>query len=375
LRALTKFDLKFVLKKNSFTDNDFDQLYEQKITNLRLNVNIDCNFSCDYCYIPLLNKNTTQNKMETETSKKAISEFINLNIDKTCELYIRFFGGEPLLNWSVIKESVIYCNSIKNKLKINFLLNTNGSLLREDITTFLKSNNFYIILSLDGIKEINDMHRHFINLKPSFSGILKSIKSLAEANIDFGISTVVGKYNQDHLINLINFIKNKNIKSIGLNPILYGSSNFYSDPEILAKKIFEAYKYGTEIGISVGGMWKWLIKGLYKSSSTFCAGIGSEISIMPNGDIYPCNGLETKIGHINQFNELVNSPSFLAISKRKKGTIKNCKNCFIEGVCNGGCAANALFINHDINKPAILECQFYKEIINLYLNDLKENLK
>jgi uncharacterized protein len=148
-----------------------------KIHSITLHVANDCNLRCSYCYGKGGTYGEERCLMDWGTARESV-DFLVRNSDSQQELSIAFFGGEPLMNFPVIKRTVSYCETVARKLgkKFTYSLTTNGTLFRQNNVDFMRQNKFGILVSLDGTKEIHDRHRIFASGKGSYDVIVKKLK-------------------------------------------------------------------------------------------------------------------------------------------------------------------------------------------------------
>ncbi len=149
---------------------------------ITLQITQDCNLRCGYCLYTKgsnINQRTHNNKvMSFEVAKSAIDYLIDNSIDSN-EVDIGFYGGEPLLEFNLIKQVVTYVNNKYLGKRITFSMTTNGTLLNEEIVSFLNLNNFSILISLDGGEEVNDANRVFVgNGKGSYRAVVRNIEMI-----------------------------------------------------------------------------------------------------------------------------------------------------------------------------------------------------
>lgn len=146
--------------------------------NLLLRVSEDCNLDCRYCFNKdnMLNSSGTK-KMPNEIAIKSIKYFLSIFKDR--ELKVTFSGGEPLLNFETIRDTVRYFDGIKEK-RLNFILQTNGTLMNEEILRFIIKNKVTLMFTLDFPSCEQDRNRPFRNGGPSFKKIEKNIKMIAK---------------------------------------------------------------------------------------------------------------------------------------------------------------------------------------------------
>lgn len=156
---------------------------------LCLHVAHDCNLKCNYCFASQGNFKGERMKMSLETGKKAL-EFLAKNSGNRKNLEVDFFGGEPLMNFELVKELVKYGRELDKKYNKNFrfTITTNGVLLDDDKIEFINEHMDNVVLSLDGRKEVNDRMRKTINDNGSYDIIVPKFKELVEKE---GIRTTI----------------------------------------------------------------------------------------------------------------------------------------------------------------------------------------
>jgi len=365
----------------SYRNFDQEQIKKGILVNkLRLNMSNLCNMACDYCYI-----DPGQNdQMSWPTAQKTLILFFDLQKrfdHKHCQ--IRFFGGEALLNRPLIEQVFEYVRYLKNDINVEYILNTNGTIVTKNIAQMLALNKVNISVSLDGLHKVHDTYRTFKSGKGSFSIINRNIGTLISSRCTMTISATIGDHNYNQLKGLITYIANKNNKynasiSLSLQSMCMDSKQDLDTVlmEEKVKSINEAILYAKKIGVNVSfGMLMFPLNALLglKTLGAYCnAVLGEEICVYPNGDIYPCGTLKTKMGTIDNFNAVFKTKEYLSIIRRVAGNIPDCKGCDIEAFCAGGCAADAFQDKNDIffpTKNCRFEQLFFKSIIKEYLNN------
>ncbi len=186
--ALTKLN-KISHEKHVFTSkrpNDFNILSDYKDINQRLNNNLGhlvlnvtelCNMRCDYCIFSgkyEYRRTHSSNQMRWSLAKNAIDYFFKKNKARN-EIYISFFGGEPLLEFSLIKKCIEYTESLALHRKISFTITTNGTLISDEIAKIFSFHNVLLLVSLDGPPQINNLYRKYINGKGSYRNVISSL--------------------------------------------------------------------------------------------------------------------------------------------------------------------------------------------------------
>ena len=161
-------------------------LAEHYMGNLILQVTQQCNLRCKYCAYSgnYYNRSHTSNRMDFETAKKAIDFYLKRS-EKADQLVLSFYGGEPLLEFELIKKCVSYILQRKGDKKILFTMTTNGTLMTEDVIEFLVKYEFNLMISLDGDKKSHDINRRFKTGKGSFDIILENVSRLKAYNEEY----------------------------------------------------------------------------------------------------------------------------------------------------------------------------------------------
>ena len=149
---------------------------------LCLHIAHDCNLACRYCFAEEGEYKGRRALMSAEVGKKAL-DFLVENSGNRRNLEVDFFGGEPLMNFDVVKEIVAYGRSLEetHDKKFRFTLTTNGVLLNDDIMEFANKEMDNVVLSVDGRKEVHDYMRPFRNGKGSYDFIIDKFKKFADS--------------------------------------------------------------------------------------------------------------------------------------------------------------------------------------------------
>ena len=349
------------------------------INKLRLNVAQQCNMRCTYCYI---DHDSALPVMKWDIAKKAIDEFSqNLIRNKRNSGLIRFFGGEPLLNWKVIYRSIEYSKEQYKDLEFEYLINTNGVLVDSDKAKYFKNNNINLAVSLDGISEVNDAHRVFHKGEGTFFQIDRAIDILLREACSIGIEVTLNDTNYKTLLTVVDYIKEKQDRfgiriSLGLQSTCMvpktGLDTFDADRK--SEYLLEALKYGREKGVYMNaGMvfFPWNTFMGNRRLGAYCGAIGGEISVNPNGDIYPCSALDKKLGSVNNLQEIFTSQNYIEVANRTAGNLLSCSGCDIEAFCSGGCAADSQILLGDMYEPTVncsIERAVFKSMALDYLS-------
>ena len=382
---ISLFEKKLIVFDNNLENNRIYRKFDREsikdgllINKIRLNISNACNMACRYCYIDPENSG----HMSWQTAKKALTLFFDLQKKyRKKESQIRFFGGEPLLNWDVMEKVFGYVNEIRDDIKVEYILNTNGTIITEQIAGVLASNNVNLSISLDGLSEIHDTFRPFKSGEGSFSKIDKNVDLLINFDCKIALSATIGDHNYNRLDNLIAYVAHKNSRfncAISLylqNMCMESKQGLDTVPAVkkvtaVRNSILYALKKRVDVGF---GMIMFPFNALVdlKPGGVYCnTAAGEEICIDPEGDIYPCGTLKIKLGNIETFNNIFQTAEYLDLIKRVTGSVSQCRGCDIEAFCAGGCVADA-YQDKNIFLPAKnckCERHFFKSMVKAYLN-------
>lgn len=197
---------------------------QRKLPKITLQVTQNCNFRCTYCIYngPSHSRQRTRSnkRMSWKTAKDAVDFLWNHSVDSP-QVDIGFYGGEPLLEFSLIKKVVDYSERRLLGKKLTFSMTTNGSLLTTEVIHFLQDHNFGLLISLDGSKEINDKNRVFADGRGTFDSVMKQIELIKKVAPDYFkrlmVSMVIDPMNNFDCINSI-YIKASELSELNLIP-------------------------------------------------------------------------------------------------------------------------------------------------------------
>jgi uncharacterized protein len=342
---------------------------------LQLMVTTGCNMACKYCY-----EDRTGGKMDSikkgnmsfQVAKKAIDGFLDIvEENKQEKAFVRYFGGEPLLNWDVIERSSEYISYINSKTKVVQLINTNGTLMTEEIAKHLGEHKFEVDLSLDAPNENNDKTRVYKNCKGTFEEICKAGDLLLKHDVETEISATLTDYNIDQLKQFIDFIDNKGFEVLEINTIIYDDTKLCTASiGERVNNLIAAKEYARERGVELKGKWIKLYQRVKNGALNYCGRLGEQFSVTKEGEIYPCSGLSIKLGTINDLKSIFLTDEYEKLSMRIVGNIPACLNCEIEGMCVGGCPGSADYLGSaEEYNPEYTECEFRKAIVKAQIGD------
>ena len=322
---------------------------------LCLHIAHDCNLACKYCFAEEGEYHGDRSLMSFEVGRKAL-DFLIANSGNRVNLEVDFFGGEPLMNFQVVKDLVAYGRSKEQEhnKKFRFTLTTNGMLLNEEVMEFANKEMANVVLSVDGRKEVHDFMRPTRNGKGSYDLIIDKFKTMAELRnqTNYYVRGTFTHHNLDFSQDVLH-LADMGFKQISMEPVVAPDEQPYAIKEedlpklfeeydLLAKAMIEREKDGK--GFNFFHFMIDLTGGpcLYKRLSG--CGSGTEyLAVTPWGDLYPCHqfvGMEEfKLGNVDtgiEKTELVDEFKLCNVYAKDK-----CKDCFARFYCSGGCAANS----------------------------------
>lgn len=343
-----------------------------------LNIIHACNLRCKYCFADEGEYNGHKGKMSLETAKKAIDYVVKRSGPRR-NIEIDLFGGEPTMMMDTIKEIIAYAreNEAKWNKKIRFTMTTNATLLTDEMMDYMDKELENIILSIDGRKEVNDKVRIRFDGKGSYDQILPNIKKMVAKRDKTKAHTVRGTFTRENLdfYEDVKMMVDEGFREISIEPVVLEDGHPLALRREDLPKIFESYDklYDELVQKKAEGKefnfyhFKVDLNGgpcVYKRISGCGAGF-EYVAITPQGEVYPCHQFvgkeEYKLGSI--YDDTYDAELG---KKFKKAHIYNkpkCRNCWARFYCSGGCQANNIAFNNDINNPYDIGCEMQKKRI------------
>ena len=348
---------------------------ETVVKALCLHIAHDCNLACRYCFAEEGEYHGKRDLMSYEVGRQAL-DFLIANSGNRRNLEVDFFGGEPLMNWEVVKKLVEYGREqekIHDK-KFRFTLTTNGVQLNDEIMEFANKEMANVVLSVDGRKEIHDLMRPFPKGAGSYDLVIPKFQKFAELrNQDkYYVRGTFTRHNLDFSKDVLH-LADLGFKQISVEPVVAGENEeyalreedlpvIYEEYDRLAKEMIRREKAGE--GFNFFHFMIDLTGGpcVYKRLSG--CGSGTEyLAVTPWGDLYPCHQFvgEEKYLMGNVF-EGIKKPQ---IQEEFKGcnvyTKEACKDCFARFYCSGGCAANSYKFHGTIQDTYEIGCKLQRK--------------
>ena len=342
---------------------------------LCLHIAHDCNLACKYCFAGEGEYRGHRELMSFEVGKKAL-DFLVRESGNRINLEVDFFGGEPLMNWQVVKDLVAYGRSLEatHNKKFRFTLTTNGVLLNDDIIEFANKEMSNIVLSIDGRKEVHNFMRPHRGGQGSYDEIVPKFKKVAESRdqMNYYVRGTFTQHNLDFAED-VKHLADLGFKQISVEPVVAKPTEDYALRDENIPALMEEYdKLAVELlkrrkegnGVNFFHFMIDLEGGPCVAKRLSGCGSGTEyLAVTPWGDLYPCHQFvgdenflmgNVDIGVTNT--ELRDKFKCCNVYSKEK-----CRNCFAKFYCSGGCAANAYNFHGDINAAYEVGCELQRK--------------
>lgn len=344
---------------------------------LCLHIAHDCNLACKYCFAEEGEYHGRRALMSFEVGKAAL-DFLVANSGNRVNLEVDFFGGEPLMNWQVVKDLVEYGRSLEepHNKKFRFTLTTNGVLLNDDILEFANKEMSNIVLSIDGRKEIHDLMRPFRGGQGSYDMIVPKFQNVAESRnqMNYYVRGTFTRNNLDFAEDVLH-LADLGFKQISVEPVVAEPTDDYAireedlpalkeEYDKLAVEMIKRRKEGKAFNffhfmIDLEG-------GPCVAKRLSGCGSGTEyLAVTPWGDLYPCHQFVGKdeflMGNVQEgITRTDIQDEFKCCNVYAKD---KCKKCFAKFYCSGGCAANSYNFHGNINDAYDVGCELQRKRI------------
>ncbi|MBQ8496929.1 MAG: thioether cross-link-forming SCIFF peptide maturase [Clostridia bacterium] len=366
-----------------FSVDQFEELaYSYKnnskvIKALCLHVAHTCNLNCSYCFASQGKYQGERALMSFEVGKRAF-DFLIENSGTRKNLEVDFFGGEPMMNFDVVKQLVAYARSIEKEKGKNFrfTFTTNGVLLDEEVMDFLNKEMHNVVLSLDGRKEVNDHFRKNYAGEGSYDTIVPKFQRLVEkrGGKDYYVRGTFTHNNVDFTNDLFH-MADLGFTELSMEPVVCPPGDPYALTKEDLPKLFEQYEslakemlkrkkegrpftfYHYMLDLKHGPC-------IYKRI-TGC-GSGTEyMAVTPWGELFPCHQFvgDPKYSLGNIWDGITNTAVQDEFRSCNAYARPECKDCWAKLYCSGGCAANAYHATGSINGIYEYGCELFKKRI------------
>ncbi len=370
-----------IRKEQLFTEDTYESYimdFKKRKTVVKalcLHIAHDCNLACKYCFAGEGEYHGDRALMSYEVGKRAL-DFLVENSGSRVNLEVDFFGGEPLMNWQVVKDLVAYGRSLEkpyNK-KFRFTLTTNGVLLDKEVLEFANREMSNVVLSIDGRKAVHDKMRPTRNGKGSYDLILPKFKKVAEARnqMNYYVRGTFTRNNPDFSRDVLS-LADEGFEQISVEPVVAEPEMDYAirkedvprlleEYDLLAKEMLRYRKEGKAFNF-----FHFMIdleSGPCAAKRLSGCGSGTEyLAVTPWGDLYPCHQFVGKEEFLmgNVFDGVKNTEIRDEFKLCNVYAKEECKNCFAKFYCSGGCAANAYNLSGSINGVYDIGCKLQRK--------------
>lgn len=366
-----------------FTEDKFRALAKEfkkrqsVIKALCLHVAHDCNLACKYCFACEGEYHGPRGLMSFEVGKKALDYLIE-HSDTRKNLEVDFFGGEPSLNFEVVKQLVAYGREKEKETGKNFRFTytTNGIILTDEIMEFCNKEMSNVVLSLDGRREVNDRMRTNRGGAGSYDTIVPKFQKFIEKRQgkDYYIRGTYTRFNKDFAADILH-MADLGFKEISIEPVVAEPSAPYAlrqedlpelleQYEILAKEMIKRQRSGN--GFTFYHYMIDLDGGPCVVKRVSGCGVGTEyMAVTPEGDFYPCHQFVGNPDFLlgNVYDGVTNSAVCDQFKNCNIYSHPECDDCFARMYCSGGCAANAYNSTGSVTGVYGLGCELHKKRI------------
>ena len=353
---------------------------------LCLIISHDCNLRCGYCFADHGTFGGEKRLMSFETAKECIDKFL----DKKSNNFILFFGGEPFLNYPLMKDAVEYGS--RKGLDIKYTTITNGTIMDNSIKEFIHKNFFALQISLDGPKDINDLQRYG-RVESVHDRALETLGQLKSRNYPLSIKFIITKNSINKLNTIIEYLSSLGVGSITFAEasLLPKDSKFFildteytnciAELSLILVRNLDQLASGNKTPVFVP------IFDILRSLTTkkrkvnYCSAGREYVAVTAKGDVYPCHGFvgmdEFKMGNVHD--QDFPGESYATIrdifANINVNTSEECSSCWARFLCGGDCAAHSYIYNNDLSKPTKRRCIMAKSMLKALLPEIAETFQ
>lgn len=349
--------------------------FKRTVKALCLNVAHDCNMRCTYCFASQGEYEGCRQLMPLEVGKAAFDFLVKESAGRR-NLEVDFFGGEPLMNFGVVKELVAYGRELEKKhdKHFRFTITTNGLLLNDENIAYINEHMDNVVMSLDGRKEINDKMRPLPGGGGTHDLIIPNFRKLIERRGDkmYYIRGTFTSQNADFFED-VRHMAELGFRNISVEPVVTEPQHFYALKEEQLDEIYKQYEALAEdlaqnrtynffhfnVNFDQGPC-------MIKRISGCGAGL-DYLAVTPSGDLFPCHQFvgndAFKLGNVFEGIAPEMAGQVEQFGKASALDKEECKRCWAKFYCSGGCHANAYNMNADIMTPYRLGCKMEKKRI------------
>lgn len=345
-----------------------------------LNVSHNCNLACEYCFADGGTYNDERKTMSYDTAKAAIDMLVEMSGTRR-NLEVDFFGGEPMLDFEVVKKTVLYARSIEKERGKNFrfTITTNAYRLNDEDIDFFNEQMYNVVISIDGRKEVHNRVRKTVGGKDSFDDVIKNALRFKERRKgQYYVRGTFTRYNLDFCSDVL-FLNDLGFDQLSIEPVVLKPESPMSIREQDLPRVIAEYDKLAEEYIARRKTDKWFnfFHFMIDIDNAPCAvkrlkgcGAGGEyVAVAPDGTVYPCHQFDgiKSVALGNVFDGINNDELRKKFYYCSVPTKTDCSECWAKYYCSGGCMANSFKFNGDINMPYKPACELMKKRVECAL--------
>lgn len=332
---------------------------------LHLLLNEKCNFHCKYCYSAEGRSTQELNLTQIETTLKF---FLSSDRSAVKDRTIMFMGGgEPVLSWSLLQDATITASRIAKEQGINvhFSLTTNGSIMTDEMLSFLKEHNFTVQISFEILPDVQNEQRG------SYDAVEKNLQRLTEYGINNYVRSTITEKNVDRIPEMVDHCHTHFPKVVKMSCQQVVDPGYFTSKEIVCDffgRYFESFKRGVKkaesFGITLRSSSSHLLN--YSKREKFCYNL---LCLTPSGTLTMCPDVSSPneadyqaslIGEVRNGEVIFDQDAFGRLSAGSIHTIDKCKDCYARWNCGSGCPSS-----RRVYKPEIFDaiCDHYRRML------------
>ncbi|HEY8443771.1 MAG TPA: thioether cross-link-forming SCIFF peptide maturase [Clostridia bacterium] len=356
-------------------------VYSGEIKSMCLNISHRCNLRCKYCFAKEGTYGGQAMDMSEEIALKAI-DFLIKHSGSRRHLEIDFFGGEPLLNFDVVKSAVAYAKEKARQAgkTFRFTITTNGSILDSDQMDFINQNMSNVVISIDGREDVHNYHRPLGGGQGSFERALKFAQGFRHirGEGEYYIRGTYTSHNLDFASDVLS-INDLGFDQISIEPVVLPEEHPLAIRSEHLEKIKQEYEKLAREYLKRRKSDKWFnffhfmidFEGgpCEKKRVSACSAGNEYVAVAPDGLIYPCHQFVGNKDFVLGDLKTWDGEGYVPLNQNIRELLQNsnihtkpkCQNCFAKYYCSGGCAANNYNFSGDVNKPLDIMCEIIKK--------------
>ena len=362
-----------ILEAGSVVENTDIGSEEDGISSLTLNISDDCQLNCRYCFADGGSYGVCSESpmMSSEVMRAAVD--LLRQVGNRNKISIVFFGGEPLLNWPLMKECVEYSRSVLSDhvSKLYYSVTTNAIGLDDEKVAYMRENMIVPLVSIDGTGEVHNSLRPMKNSTlDSLEHTLAGLRKLVNAGFDYiRIRATETAYSEPLQEYIDYYSSSENISRFNFQPIVCSrESDMYLDSISLNRFEAEAVDLVLRGGLDIDPLGTYIDRIRRKHRRTHFCAMGSRTAVVTvNGDVYPCH----RIAGVDEFRfGNVLSPSHIDFASMKSivenlgvDNLRECNSCWMRYICGGTCYGENYSENGDLSRVFSVRCHMIKKII------------